>query len=159
MGPALEHYRCIQCLMSKTHRVRVSDTVQFFPHSIPFPKINLNDRLLTALNNIISTLSSKQFQTDNPSLNFDDQTILAIKVVANMLHRDIPKPPLPLPSKIQLPPLNKPITHPTQLLRVLNATKTLQEPEKDDANGKSMDKIISKLLHIYNKQTGKKEIP
>ena len=106
VGPALEHYRCIQCLMSKLHRLRISDTVQFFPHTIPFPKLTLNDWLHNALNNIVSTLASPQFQHNNPSLLIDEHTLLAIKVVANMLHRVLPKPPLPSHSNITIQELN-----------------------------------------------------
>ena len=74
-----------------------------------------------------------------------------------MLHRAIPKPPLPQPSKIQIPPLDKPSTHPTQLPRVLNA-KNVGKEDKQHINEKPIDTIlVNKLLHIYNKQTGKKE--
>ena len=57
-GPAPEHYRCVQCLISKMRRVRISDTVQFFPYRIPFPSISLNDCLTAALDEIATTLSN-----------------------------------------------------------------------------------------------------
>ena len=43
VGPALEHYRYVQCLMTNSRRLRISDTVQFFPHSMPFPQMTLNN--------------------------------------------------------------------------------------------------------------------
>ena len=107
VGPSLEHYRCIQCLMSESRCIKISDTVQIFPHAITFPKTILTDCLHTAINEIISTLANSKFKHDNPSLTYDDETMLAIQVIANMLHRLAHKPPLPPPQQI------KPPVHPT----------------------------------------------
>ena len=100
IGPALEHYRCVQYLMKTTRHVRISDTVHFFPHATPFPQVTLSDWLLNALDNIVSTLASPDFKLHHPTLQFDDPTILAIQVVTNMLHHMIQKPPLPPPVTI-----------------------------------------------------------
>ena len=35
------------------------------------------------------------FIRNNPTLQYDDPTLLAIQVIANMLHRLVQKPPLP----------------------------------------------------------------
>ena len=86
--------------MNTTRYVKISDTVQFFPHATPFPQVTLSDRLLNALDNIVSTLASPSFKLHHPALQFDDSTMLAIQVVANMLHRMIPKPSLPPPVPI-----------------------------------------------------------
>ena len=177
IGPALEHYRCVQCLMKNTRHVRISDTVQFFPHTTPFPTITLSDRLLNALDNIVSTLASPAFKLNHPTLQYDDTTILAIQVVANMLHRMIPKPPLPPP--VPLPPeqiwskthsSSPSVTVPkvANVPRVEKISKmtppTNQHPHtilKNRANSQvqvqpAARSLIKRLLHIYNKQTGKK---
>ena len=95
IGPALEHYRCVKCLMASTRHVRISDTVQFFPHHVAFPEIALTDRLRNAIDDIVSTLAAPEFIRNNPALQYDNETLLAIQVIANMLHRIVPKPPLP----------------------------------------------------------------
>ena len=175
VGPALEHYRCVQCLMNKSRRVRVSDTVQFFPHSTPFPQLTLNDRLLAAIDEIISTLSAPDFRRNNPSLVFDDHTFLAIQVIANMLHRLVPKPPLPPPQPVLLQPKsNLPVDcnppspksfapQPAPLPRVIPKTNLHPHTKlKRRANSAVTVRpfarsFLNRLLHIYNKQTGKKE--
>ena len=43
VGPASEHYRCVKCYISSTHSKVISDTVQFFPHSVPFPQCSTED--------------------------------------------------------------------------------------------------------------------
>ena len=181
VGPALEHYRCVQCLMSKTRRLRVSDTVQFFPHATPFPQLTLNDRLLAAIDEIISTLSAPAFRSNNPSLQFDDQTFLAIQIIANMLHRMIPKPPLPIPRPVILQPPKSTLppnsihpsnshvaSHPIPLPRVplprviqktkLHPHSNLKRRANSTVTVRPFARsFINRLLHIYNKTTGKKE--
>ena len=41
---------------------------------------------------------SKNFKSDHPNLQFDDQTLVAVQVIANVLHYIILKPPLPSPT-------------------------------------------------------------
>ena len=171
VGPALHHYRCIECLMTNSRRTRIADTVQFFPHKIPFPTISLSTRLTTAVDEILSTLATPKFRQDNPNLHFDDETMMAIYTVASILHRIIPKPPLP---SIPIPPSSlfptvmhntttpKIPTVPVQVPRVLKTSK--RHPNtvlKHNAIGISYppntNKNNKKLLHIYNKITGRKE--
>ncbi len=174
VGPALEHYRCVQCFLSKTKRLRISDTVQFFPHSTPFPQLTLTDRLTTALDEIVSTLSSSHFQAHNPTLTIDNHTRLAIQLVATILHRMAPKPPSVQPLVIK-PPLD-PAPPPKALLvspaaprpalpRVKKRFRSKMHPHTRLKRRACLPvvvqpyarSIINRLLHIYNKQTGKKE--
>ena len=167
--PELEHYRCVQYLMKNSRHIRISDTVQFFPNSTPFPKSSLSDRLYKALDEIISALASPHFCKDNPTLKFDEQTILAIQIIANMLHRMMPKPPLPPPIPIS-PNIKKATTHkipppqhPTPVPRVvLTMSRHPHTILKQKANSHIQVQpiaktLIQRLLYIYNKQTGKKE--
>ena len=158
--PALEYYRCVQCLNMKTRQIKIVDTVQFFPHSTPFPEVTLNDRLTTALDDIIDTLQTPSFQTHNPSLQLDNQTQMALRLIAGILQQIIPVAPPPLfPTKLppnisnhspphsinipQVPRVHDPklntVTHPRVLLNTVK------------------NNLTNKLLHIYNQQTGKKE--
>ena len=78
IGPALEHYRCIECLIQQSNRLCLADTIFFFPHNMEFPTISLSTCLTTALDKIVSTLAGSTFWYDNPSLPFDDETMAAI---------------------------------------------------------------------------------
>ena len=89
-GPALEHYRCVECISATTRRVRVVDTVQFFPHNLPFPEINLNDRLTLALDEIINTLQTPEFKTHNPTLQLNNQTQMVVRLIAGILKQIVP---------------------------------------------------------------------
>ena len=40
-GPSMKHYRCAQCCIPNTRSLADADTVEFFPHSIPFPSFTL----------------------------------------------------------------------------------------------------------------------
>ena len=73
IGPAMEHYLYVQCLMMNTCRIKTSDTVQFFPHTIDFPNSSLNDRVITVIDEITSILASRNFHHDNPTLVYDNE--------------------------------------------------------------------------------------
>ena len=58
VGPAPHHYRCWTVYVDKTRSERVGDTVEFFPHQCPMPKLSSADlatkaaiELLNALHN------------------------------------------------------------------------------------------------------------
>jgi hypothetical protein len=49
LGPALEHYQCHQCHVSATNSERISDTVEFFPHTKAVEALTSQDAaILTA---------------------------------------------------------------------------------------------------------------
>ena len=45
IGPATNHYRCIICYISKTHRERLTDTATIIPRNIPIPQAFLEEHL------------------------------------------------------------------------------------------------------------------
>ena len=45
VGPSIDHYRCVKCYFPRTQKTRNCDTVDFFPHGHPFPKVKLRDFL------------------------------------------------------------------------------------------------------------------
>ena len=53
-GPLLEHYRCIECFPPSTGKTRDTDTVDFFPKEIPFPKTMTEDYLIQATSEILA---------------------------------------------------------------------------------------------------------
>ena len=101
--------------------------------------------------------------------------MLAIQVIANMLHILISKPPLPPKLSVHLPHFPEVINYKQNLHVSRNAqqpappprvvAKTKPHPHtklKQNANKTVMVRpytrsFIIRLLHIYNKQTGKKE--
>ena len=66
--------------------VRDCDTVEFFPYSIPFPRVTLNDHLKQAATNIISILSNPP-STTVPSLLAGEDTNQALYEIAKLLGR------------------------------------------------------------------------
>ena len=87
IGPALEHYRCIQCYMPLTRSTINCDTLAFFPHNIPFPKVSTDDYLKQATQDIIQLLTHPIAQL--PYLQVGDVTKNAILQIAQMLNRSI----------------------------------------------------------------------
>ena len=102
VGPSLHHYRCVQCYFPRTREVRNCDTVEFFPHDIPFPRVTVNDHLQQAATDIISILSNPPSSTV-PSLLAGDDTNKAIYEIAKLLHRVDPIPSLNLQHNQDVP--------------------------------------------------------
>ena len=158
-------------------RVRISDMVQFFPYRIPFPSISLNDHLTSALDEITITLPNPQWQHDNPTLQLKDHNKLAIQIVATILRRLTSIPSLQLSSPLLKIPLPKPsipqqhlphVKHPTPVslprVQQKNYCTTMHPHMRLKHRAKTLpnvkpyaSSIIHRLLHIYNKQAGKKE--
>ena len=44
-GPLMEYYRCVNCYFPDTCATRDVDTITFFPSTIPFPKVKIEDFL------------------------------------------------------------------------------------------------------------------
>ena len=110
IGPAMEHYRCLDCYIPSTHSTRIADTVELIPSFIPIPKTSTEDYLRQSVDDILSIISSPT--TNIPSLKFGSNTTNAIKQIAQVLHRALPLPP---PIKIPQEPTVIPTTSPPQL--------------------------------------------
>ena len=127
IGPSLEHYRCVKCYMPLTSAERDSDTVAFFPHKLPIPKVTTDDFLRQSVTDIISLLKTSPPSTI-PSLQAGDATTAAIQQIAKLLNRHCTKPKIidftPQNSTLAAPisvtqiPTEQPKTYPVQLPRV-----------------------------------------
>ena len=178
VAPATEHYRCIQCLMKNTRRIRVTDTAQFFPSNlVPFPTYDSTDHLMRALDDILKILRNTPLQ----KLQVDQQTKDAIELVATILKRATPPPhhlpPLhPVTPSSSAPTLNVAIDQPPATLprvrprprkhakppRVMKSkmhphTRLRLRADSAPTVTSKRELLIRRLLHIYNRQTGKKE--
>jgi len=91
VGPSLHHYRCVQCYFPRTRMIRDCDTVEFFPHAVPFPRVTVNDHLKQAATDIISILSNPP-KTTVPSLLAGEETNTALYEIAKLLKRADPIP-------------------------------------------------------------------
>ncbi len=48
IGPALEHYRCVTCFVPATQALRITNTIEYFPHNAPFSKMHFIKQPLTS---------------------------------------------------------------------------------------------------------------
>ena len=167
IGPALEHYRCINAYIPKTHAERICDTVEFFPHNIPLPTTSDAHYLKAAAEDILAILNNPK-----PSLSYlhrDDTFNDAIKQTASLLHRALQPPPKVQPDTIPKP---KPIQNFTPTLprvveqqpHVIHNTTSMYQPwtnfKKLQLSHLIANKIFKpRLYHIYNEETGKQETP
>ena len=116
IGPAMEHYRCLDCYIPDTHSTRIADTVELIPSFIPIPKTTTEDYLRQSVGDIISIINEPT--TTIPSLTFGNSTKNAIQQVAQILHRALPLPPPVQPSSPQI--IQPLVPKPTITLLVLD---------------------------------------
>ena len=112
VGPAMKHYRCVTCYFPRTKAERACDTVTFFPTTVPFPEVRLQDFLRQAASDIITLLTHPP-STTTPTLQAGDPVRNALLTLADQLQRvehipaSIVKPSqLPTPTTYQLHPPN-----------------------------------------------------
>ena len=91
VGPAMDHYRCVTCYFSRTRTTRICETVTFFPHNVPFPKVTTTDYLKQAADDIVTILTSPP-STTAPSLQAGDPVRNALLELATQLQRIEPFP-------------------------------------------------------------------
>ena len=82
--------------------MRDCDTVEFFPHDFPFPRVTLKDHLKQAATDIISILSNPP-SSAIPSFQARDSTNQAITEIAKLLKRIDKIPNLNLPKDASAP--------------------------------------------------------
>ena len=131
IGPAMHHYRCVQCYVPATNATRIADTVQYFPETVPFPKMTTETLLRNTAQDLLSILNSSTPAA--PCLAIGTSTRDAIQQLATLLHRTVPKPP-PVPLLVQRPSASPPASAPRvhtpshSRLPSTNDTDTIQPP-------------------------------
>jgi hypothetical protein len=119
VGPSLNHYQCHQCYIPSTSQSWNVLTVDWFPHTVPFPKVDTDDYLRQTANNMLSLLHSRK-EHQSP-LAFRSTTKNVFIQIAQILRRanrlPIPPPltPVPEPRVVQAPPIAAnipPVTQP-----------------------------------------------
>ena len=91
IGPALHHYRCVTIFKPTTRKELITDTVTFIPHSIPIPKVSVDDFLIQACDDIKVILNNKNDMI--PSLQAGDTARNAVRQIAQALRQSIEIPP------------------------------------------------------------------
>ena len=71
-GPSMNHCRCVKCFVHRTRTVIDADTAEFFPHSVPFLSVILQDFLVQAATDVTSILAKSPSST-TPSLQAGDE--------------------------------------------------------------------------------------
>jgi Reverse transcriptase (RNA-dependent DNA polymerase) len=59
LGPAMEHYRCHRCHINTTNSERISDTVEFFPHTEQVQKLSLQEATVISAEALAEALQRK----------------------------------------------------------------------------------------------------
>ena len=121
IGPSMNHYRCYNCFLPSSMSTRDALTVDWFPHSIPFPKVSTDDYLRQTADDMLHLLKTKQ--SNIPNLSYGDKITNAYIHIAQILKRATAPPPAP-PQQLSEPPsapapgLSDPSPSPALLPRV-----------------------------------------
>ena len=102
VGVAMENYRCFKIFISSTGRVRISDTVIWFPHgSLKLP-IPYNDELLcSAIDNLYTTIqSSMKKNILPPESTTYIKTLLELNEIFKNCYLRNPNTKTPTPTKV-----------------------------------------------------------
>jgi len=128
VGPSMEHYRCVRCYIPKTRSERTSDTVVFFPTTVPVPQMKLDDYLHQAALDIMTLLSNPP-KDSFPTLHLGDNTKEAIRQISILLNRaTIPPNPSTLNPKPKKVTWKNPIS--STLFIPLIGTRSIKHPPK-----------------------------
>jgi hypothetical protein len=130
VGPALEHYRCVNVYFPSTRTTRTVDTVRYFPHTIPFPKTTLEDHLRQASSDIVALLANPPSKV-TPELQSGSKIHNAILELSRIFNNADTIPALPAikeASSQEYTPL--PRVQTTPLPRVKQATSLPRVPEE-----------------------------
>mmetsp|Transcript_15612 Transcript_15612/g.22231 ORF Transcript_15612/g.22231 Transcript_15612/m.22231 type:complete len:220 (+) Transcript_15612:281-940(+) len=176
----MEYHRCANCYVLNTLAKRVSDTVEFFPHQIPFPQVSQDDFLCQSINDSVTLLKDPP-PTTVPSLTAGNNTTAALQHLSQSCHCHIelqkqkqkdhvqvlrvePIKPLPTQAPILYNPPQK-VSVQTIHKKTIHVIPSYSQTFKNTAaNHIFMQDMTQKVLsqpqlyHIlYNDNTGKRE--
>jgi hypothetical protein len=129
VGPSLDHYRCHKCYIPSTSRCWDVLTVDWFPHTVPFPTVTNDDYLRQTADDMLSLLQSKR--THQSPLAFGSTTRNAFIQIAQLLRRATQPPataPVSEPRVVPAPPTNTPRLIPAAEMRVVHTPPPLLLP-------------------------------
>ena len=97
VGPALDSYRAYRCHITSTNRIRISNTVQFFPEDVSLPASRLDESIATAVAKLSSDHKHRILDLANLLLT-QPQTAEPNEPDAN--HTDAPPPEQRVPADV-----------------------------------------------------------
>ena len=100
IGPALDHYRSMQCYMPATGIVRITDTLQYIPNAFALPKTLIEVNLQQSIGYIVSII--KDPPKTLPFLSYGDATKNVINKISRILQRSTARPCLQI---LPFPPI------------------------------------------------------
>ena len=151
IGPSLDHYRCVKCYIPRTGGVIDVDTVEWFPHHIPFPKFTKQEQLVQAAEDIVSILQTPAAVT--PAVTFGNEVKNALLKIATILKRADPSPAKP--SSLPDPVITNQSANQYELLTqeeessnpVTDKVSPVKEQQHPTTSNQSKEKTISIQIH------------
>jgi hypothetical protein len=70
LGPAVNHFRCFRVFSLRTKKIRISDSIAWFPESVRLPGSTKEELLISAINDFVDALDGFKNK-----VNLDPQTI------------------------------------------------------------------------------------
>ena len=76
IGPALYHFWCFRCNIPSTASKQISDTVKFFPHVAPMPKLSSKEKSIQAICHLIHTIKNPSPAAPFPTFSTEHSQVL-----------------------------------------------------------------------------------
>jgi hypothetical protein len=104
IGPAMESYRCFKTYIWSTKAERITDTIEWFPHSLKMPQVSDIDVLLAATTDILNILQKPSQNSHFPALT--ETASHQLKQITQLFHNHINQtnPPISQNTIIIRPP-------------------------------------------------------
>ena len=83
VGPSMEHYcSCYRIFIPSTGKIRIGDTVEFFPTRLRMPRKSTLDKILFTAKDLVNLL--KNPEPSSPFLQFGNEQFSALQQLADM---------------------------------------------------------------------------
>ena len=142
IGPAMEHYRCHRIFLPSTGKIRIGDTVQFFPTRLRMPKTSSLEKAISTANDLVTILQNPE--PASPFLAFGNAQFGALQQLADMFSTSLstktdtstPRVVIPKTPQLAVPRVKKVSFHPnlTQPSRHEQTQKPTQLPTVTPSN-------------------------
>ena len=95
IGPSPEHYRCYKTLLTDTNSIRDTLTLDWFPKTVPFPKVTNDTYLRQTADDLLSLLQPTQPERQAHELTYGSSVTNAYVQIAQLLRRATAPPAAP----------------------------------------------------------------
>ena len=140
IGPAMHHYRCMNCYLPATRAEIETDTITFIPHTIAIPEMQLDDFLRQAASDIVTLLTNPP-KSNAPSITLGNSTRNRLLQLATLLNTN----------KIPTDVLRKQQQH------TINEAQQLQQVQKTSSESPSPTQNQTIQQHLTPIDTSKQQ--